>query len=146
MRRARVLLPVACEAKGASVRSKGSAGVSPQSTRSAVVARVPTASVLTSPNSQRMSDLAPASRAISRIPAPHLLKQGQLQLAAASFRDLAPDPSGSFRFQDRSESSELSQRRVGRVGAKGRRSNVPSIGARPFRRFEGKPTPMIIGW
>ena len=26
--------------------------------------------------------------AISKIPAPHLLKQGQLQLAAASFRDL----------------------------------------------------------
>ena len=26
--------------------------------------------------------------AISRIPAPHLLKQGQLQLAGASFRDL----------------------------------------------------------
>ena len=28
--------------------------------------------------------------AISRIPAPHLLKQGQLQLAGASFRDFYP--------------------------------------------------------
>ena len=29
--------------------------------------------------------------AIPRIPAPHLLKQGQLQLAGASFRDLKMD-------------------------------------------------------
>ena len=29
--------------------------------------------------------------AIPRIPAPHLLKQGQLQLAGASFRDMDPE-------------------------------------------------------
>ena len=33
--------------------------------------------------------------AISRIPAPHLLKQGQLQLAGASFRDMPPQSSAS---------------------------------------------------
>ena len=36
--------------------------------------------------------------AISRIPAPHLLKQGQLQLAGASFRDYIVIPNRWKRF------------------------------------------------